>query len=383
MTGNDDAPWDLEHYRSTYPVRRHTMKRHTLLAISVALAVGCTPETITGPNSASATSELSTSTTQTTYSGRATVLEATVLGLPIRISDTGPLPETGGEREFTLLDVSVPSSETGGVLGAGAVAAHAATVGQGDRSRAEASVAELSLTVSGNTIAAGFLMSRAEAVCQAGDADISGSSEIAALVINGQEIVVSGAPNQTIDLPNGQIIINEQSRTRSGERGDITVTALHVITKDPFGNPLADVVIARSHADVTCGRCNDTGHDFLTGGGWITGTPSGKRANLAVAGGFKNGALWGHLTYIDHGPGGPRVKGTGVTSYVVVDATTRHIKGTAEIDGVAGWYDVVVSDKGEPGRSDTFTLTLSTGYTASGTLIGGNIQLHLKPSTCP
>ena len=40
-------------------------------------------------------------------------------------------------------------------------------------------------------------------------------------------------------------------------------------------------------------------------------------------------------------------------------------------------YTVDVTDNGEPGRgSDLFSLRLSNGYTASGTLAGGNIQLH-------
>jgi len=37
-----------------------------------------------------------------------------------------------------------------------------------------------------------------------------------------------------------------------------------------------------------------------------------------------------------------------------------------------------VTDNGEPGRSDTYVLRVSNGYTAGGTLAGGNIQLH-KP----
>ena len=358
------------------------MKRHTLLAISTALLAGC--EMATAPRETSESPAFSTSSTQTTYSGRATVLEAQLLNLPfIRLGDAGPLPESGGADKTTLLTLSIPSGQTGGVLGLDAGIVHASTVGQGNHSRAEASVADVRFTVSGNSIAAGFLMSRAEAICQAGNAAVSGSSEIARLVINGQEIVVSGARDQTIELPNGKIVINEQSESANGQRGDITVTALHVTTNDLAGNPLADVVIARSHADITCGRCNDTGHDFLTGGGWITG-PSGKRANFAVAGGFKNGHWWGHLNYIDHGPTGPRVKGIDVTNYEFVDATTRRIEGTAEIDGVENTYTVVVSDRGEPGRDDTFTLTLRpSGYTAWGNLVGGNIQLHLKPSSCP
>ena len=115
--------------------------------------------------------------------------------------------------------------------------------------------------------------------------------------------------------------------------------------------------------------------DFVTGGGWITSTPSGARANFAVAGG-DNG--WGHLLYIDHGTG-TRVKGTGVTKYVVTGETSRHIEGTAEINGGNGTYAADVADNGEPGRGrDIFTLTLSTGYTAGGAIEGGNIQLHCK-----
>jgi hypothetical protein len=95
-----------------------------------------------------------------------------------------------------------------------------------------------------------------------------------------------------------------------------------------------------------------------------------------VAGGLKNGAGWGHLTYIDHGTG-LKVKGTGVTAYTVTGPTSRQIRGTAEIDGQPGTYTVDVADNGEPGRgSDTFSLQLSNGYSADGTLMGGNIQLH-------
>ncbi|HYR14502.1 MAG TPA: post-COAP-1 domain-containing protein [Mycobacterium sp.] len=111
-------------------------------------------------------------------------------------------------------------------------------------------------------------------------------------------------------------------------------------------------------------------------------TPSGAKANFGVAGGIKQGAFWGHLTYIDHGPGGPRVKGTGVTAYTTTttNPTTRHIEGTAQVNGEEGFhYQVDVTDNGEPGRNDSFKLHLSSGYNASGTLGGGNIQLH-QPS---
>jgi hypothetical protein len=72
-----------------------------------------------------------------------------------------------------------------------------------------------------------------------------------------------------------------------------------------------------------------------------------------------------------------QVKSKAVTAYTVIDATTRQIEGLAEINGQAGYtYEVVVSDNGEPGTADTFQITLSNGYSAGGTLGGGNIQLH-------
>ena len=106
--------------------------------------------------------------------------------------------------------------------------------------------------------------------------------------------------------------------------------------------------------------------------------PSTDRGTFAVAGGVKNGAFWGHLEYIDHGTG-LRVKGTGVTAYDVSGPTERHVEGTAEINGASGTYSVDVADNGEPSRgADTFSIRLSTGYSAAGKLAGGNIQLH-KP----
>ena len=71
------------------------------------------------------------------------------------------------------------------------------------------------------------------------------------------------------------------------------------------------------------------------------------------------------------------MKSTQVTSYTALDATTRRIEGTAKVNGRDGFtYQVDVRDSGEPGRNDTFAIRLSNGYHASGSLAGGNIQLH-------
>src|SRR5262249_16750150 len=125
------------------------------------------------------------------FSGQATAVSATVLGINTVISDTRPLPASGASQQPSSLHATLPGLLSAEVL-------HATTVGQGDRSRSEASVANLNLTVGGNSIAAGFLMSRAQAVCSSNTASASGSSEIASLTVNGQTIVVGTEPNQTI-----------------------------------------------------------------------------------------------------------------------------------------------------------------------------------------
>src|SRR5258708_10385727 len=311
------------------------------------------------------------------FSGQATVLRATVLGITTTVSDTGPLPSSGGTLHPFLLSISSPRLHTADV-------APAPTIGQADRTRSEASVADVSLTAGGNTIAASFLRSSAMAVCTTGGPAVSGSSEIADLVINGQTIAVSGQPNQTITLPVGEVIMNEQSSSVSGNTGSITVNALHVIVPDALGVAGADVVVSSAHADVNCqGVPACVGKDFVTGGGWIHG-PSGAKANFGVAGGIKeDGTMFGHLEFIDHGSTGPKVHGTGVTNYSVVNPTTRKIDGTAEVNGQSGFtYSVMATDGDDAGTSDAFSIQVwgpnGYSYSAGGNLGGGEIQLH-KP----
>lgn len=324
---------------------------------------------------ATSSATLGASSPATGFSGQATVVRATVLGTTIVIADTGPLPSEGGTRDATLLSANVPGLLAAGVL-------DAIVVGEGDRSHAHAAVADLDLTVAGTAIGAELLASDATARCEDGTATVTGESRIAGLTVNGQSIVVSGERNQTVTLAGVTVVVNEQT---SAGPGDITVNALHVRAPG-----VADVIVSSAHADVTCGApppppppCPTPPNDFFTGGGWITGTPSGARANFGVAGGLRKGAFWGHLTYHDHGTGGPKVKATSVDSYEFVNENSRRMTGLAEVNGQSGHkYEVTIADNGEPGRADTFSLKLSNnGYTAGGTLGGGNLQLH-RPNPC-
>jgi hypothetical protein len=312
----------------------------------------------------------------TTFSGRATAIQGTILGTPIGpLADTGEVNPSGDSLEASVLEypISGVPEPTNGALSAEIL--HATVVAHGNQSSAEAAAASLSLSAAGQTVAADFLMARATATCNGGTATVAGSAELAGLTLNGQSITVSGQANQHVPLPDvGEITINEQiadSSVSSGHNG-ITVNALHIVITG-----VMDVTVASAHADITCGASAACANrDFVTGGGWIM-TSSGSRANFGVAGGIKNGAFWGHLEYIDHAADGVRAHGTGVTNYVVTGATSRQIDGTANVtSGGDGTYQVDVSDGGEPGAGvDWFGIALGS-YSQGAYLGGGNIALH-------
>jgi hypothetical protein len=144
------------------------------------------------------------------------------------------------------------------------------------------------------------------------------------------------------------------------------------------------LVVAAAVTAVFAINARAQGADFVTSGGWITGTPSGANGNFAASGSINaDGTFWGQLNYLDRNTG-MHVVSTGVTAYAVdtIDPDCRIITYNVKIDGAPGTAIVRVCDHGEPGLTDTFEITLSDGYHAVGDLGGsrpggGNVQLHL------
>jgi hypothetical protein len=330
--------------------------RHAAVAILAVLIAACNDSFPIGPPNGTAAT--------TTFGGQATVVIATVPGLAAdaTLGDMGPLPIAGGSMQTSMLQAQIP-----GVISVNSL--HASMVGQGDVVISEASVSDLHILIGGNTIDAGFVLGRATARCLSRQSILSGDAQIDALVINGTPVSVTGAPGQMIELPGGgQVILGEETVSANGA----AVIALHVVIPGE-----GDVSVGNVHAEITCGtQCPRAQGDFVTGGGWMM--VNGSKASFGVSGGS---TPIGDLTYIDPGAG-VTVEGTGAAVYTLVDQASRKLEGSADIDGVAGSYTLIVSDLGEPGSGDTFELTLSTGYHASGTLGGGNIQVHAKPAGC-
>jgi hypothetical protein len=110
----------------------------------------------------------------------------------------------------------------------------------------------------------------------------------------------------------------------------------------------------------------------VTGGGAIATDSSGGegRFNLNVHTDNR-----GKVAYVDDASG--LAFHSAFISSVNVEGTKATIKGTGFVDGTFTNFVVVVEDLGEPGvGSDTFSISLGTGYARSGVLIRGNIQIH-------
>ena len=169
---------------------------------------------------------------------RATLAGTSVLGIPLpatttALADTGALPlgTTGALQASSVAD-SVPN-----LLSADAL--HATVIGLPDDVSSEASLGSLGLFVAGNSITADFILAQARAVTGSGG---SAGSEIDGLVINGVGVTVTGAPNQTLPIIGGRIVLNEiQNGT-----GGVTVNALHLILTDG----ITDVVVATASAAI-------------------------------------------------------------------------------------------------------------------------------------
>jgi Ice-binding-like len=123
--------------------------------------------------------------------------------------------------------------------------------------------------------------------------------------------------------------------------------------------------------------------DFTTGRGHISG-PSGNEAKFEFKAGLKgeedaDSSPRGEVVYIDDGfECSLRVKSTSVTAYLEKGPNSRRIQGTAEINGHDGTYQLDVTD--DESATDSFVIRLSNGYSASGKLKDGHIEIHKR---CP
>jgi hypothetical protein len=155
--------------------------------------------------------------------------------------------------------------------------------------------------------------------------------------------------------------------------------------------PGADAIVA--YADTNLNGSRDTGEPQgeaskawilpvatagqVTGGGQIPNASGSAKIAFGFTAKSDDKGIKGECSVVDIAPAtNIKIKCTDVTN-LVVSGTHATLFGNATVNGIATTYRIDVNDYAEPGVGhDTFKIVTASGYSASGVLTGGNIQLH-------
>lgn len=189
------------------------------------------------------------------------------------------------------------------------------------------------------------------------------------IILYPQEKAQSGTFNQL----SGEIIIQVPLADVGSPRvGDMLFSVTALSFGEITGNPLFQDVDATRALDFTITKGKPVTERKVTGGGYIHVDSFGGRGSFGLVAHTDNR---GKITYIDHATG-PKFHSAFINS-VTIEGNRATIKGMGFADNIVTNFVVTVEDKAEPGAGvDTFSIQLGTGYSRSGVLQGGNIQLH-------
>jgi len=321
-----------------------------------------------------------TSAHSNSVSGEAFGISVNVAGIRVGPTPHVVLPSDGGMVRDRLLNISVPNaaaSTTLGVVTTGSIGPNTAS--------AQSSATVEQVNVLNGVVAAQLVVAMSSSTADGSTAtSTSEGSTLIGLSINGSAPVdVAPSPNTTIPILGGAVILNEQITGGDGvHTSALTVNMIHVVLNDPLtGTITADIIVSSAHSDVNFTPAPKTGNAFMTGGGKL-----GTGRDIATfgfnAGSRGAGGLHGQLQYIDHGAS-LKVHSLSIDSFGLTGETPCvTFSGSARVNDADGYTFTVnrACDNGEPGVGhDTFDISVSGPgvlYSRSGTLTGGNLQLH-------
>jgi hypothetical protein len=111
----------------------------------------------------------------------------------------------------------------------------------------------------------------------------------------------------------------------------------------------------------------------VTGGGTIDVAGGIGSFSFIVQRQASTGQLSGQLQYFNHASGA-QVRSDTITS-LMITGNTATFNGICTVNGAPCTFTVNVTDNGEPGTTDTFTISVDAGPTEGGTLRSGNILI--------
>jgi hypothetical protein len=337
------------------------MRHYVLSLAAIGLLVGATNAR---PNS---------------VSGEAFGISVNAAGVAVGPTPHVVLPPDGGMVSDQLLRLAVPNaaaSTTLGVVTTGSIGPSTAS--------AQSSASAESVNLLNGLVTARIVVAMSSSTADGSTAtSTSEGSTLVGLSISGSSPTdVTPPPNTRISIPGGTVILNEQIASGDGvHTSALTVNTIHVVLNDPLtGTITVDIIVASAHSDVNFVPAPKAGSAFMTGGGKL-----GTGRDIATFGfnaGSRGGALHGQLQYIDHATS-LKVHSLSIDSFGLVgEASCVTFSGSARVNNADGYSFTVnqACDNGEPGVGhDTFDISVSgpgVAYSRSGTLTGGNLQLH-------
>jgi hypothetical protein len=337
------------------------MRHYVLSLAAIGLLVGATNAR---PNS---------------VSGEAFGISVNAAGVAVGPTPHVVLPPDGGMVSDQLLRLAVPNaaaSTTLGVVTTGSIGPSTAS--------AQSSASAESVNLLNGLVTARIVVAMSSSTADGSTAtSTSEGSTLVGLSISGSSPTdVTPPPNTRISIPGGTVILNEQIASGDGvHTSALTVNTIHVVLNDPLtGTITVDIIVASAHSDVNFVPAPKAGSAFMTGGGKL-----GTGRDIATFGfnaGSRGGALHGQLQYIDHATS-LKVHSLSIDSFGLVgEASCVTFSGSARVNNADGYSFTVnqACDNGEPGVGhDTFDISVSGAgvtYSRSGTLTGGNLQLH-------
>jgi hypothetical protein len=112
----------------------------------------------------------------------------------------------------------------------------------------------------------------------------------------------------------------------------------------------------------------------ITGGGSINIAGNNGTFGFTVQRTTVAAPIQGDLQYINHATGA-KIHSVSFSS-LTISNTTATFTGTCVNNGVPCTFSVSVTDNGEPGKTDTFSISVSGAPSEGGVLRSGNIQIH-------
>ncbi len=338
------------------------MRHYVLSLAAIGLLVGATNAR---PNS---------------VSGEAFGISVNAAGVTVGPTPHVVLPPDGGMVSDRLLRIAVPNAAASSTL----EVVTTGSIGPNKASAQSSATVEV-LNVLNDLVKATVVVAVASSTADGSTAtSTSEGSTILGLSISGSTPVdVTPSANTQITIPGGTLTLNEQILEGDGvHTSALTVNMIHVVLKEPLtGAITADIVVSSAHSDVNFVPAPKAGNAFMTGGGKL-----GTGRDIATfgfnAGSRGAGGLHGQLQYIDHAAS-LNVHSLSIDSFGLIGETPCvTFSGSARVNNADGYNFTVnrACDNGEPGVGhDTFDISVSgpgVSYSRSGTLTGGNLQLH-------